>query len=79
MLPAPALLSPQFFMASAAFLLNDRGLPLGVRQGGRPVGDVDLPPWAEGDPSRFLALHRAALEAPFVSANLHHWIDLVFG
>ena len=38
------------------------------------MGDVELPPWAHGSPERFLAVHRAALEAPFVSANLHHWI-----
>jgi len=43
------------------------------------VDDVELPPWAASSPARFLALHRAALESPYVSANLHHWIDLVFG
>ena len=45
----------------------------------RRVDDVELPLWAAGSPARFLALHRAALESPYVSANLHHWIDLVFG
>lgn len=54
--------------------MNSRGLALGTRQSGRPVGDVDLPAWAGGCPRTFLALHRAALEAPFVSANLHSWI-----
>ncbi len=43
------------------------------------MDDVELPPWANGSPERFLALQRAALESPYVSANLHHWIDLVFG
>lgn len=51
----------------------------GQRQNGRMVGDVELPPWAQGSPARFLATMRAALEAPVVSANLHHWLDLVFG
>lgn len=51
----------------------------GQRQNGRMVGDVELPPWANGAPSRFLACMRAALESPVVSANLHHWLDLIFG
>lgn len=38
------------------------------------MGDVELPEWAAASPHRFLALHRDALEAPFVSSNLHHWI-----
>lgn len=54
------------------FLLNSRNLGLGTRQNGQPVGDVQLPPWA-ASPSHFQAVLRAALEAPFVSANLHHW------
>ena len=73
-------LIPEFFMPEQRnFLLNSKRLALGVRQNGRLVGDVELPPWAGDSVDRFLALHRAALESPFVSANLHHWIDLVFG
>ena len=64
---------------SPDFLLNRHKLALGSRQNGRPVGDVELPAWAGGSPDRFLAAQRAAMEAPFVSANLHHWIDLIFG
>ncbi|PRW57088.1 beach domain-containing [Chlorella sorokiniana] len=71
-------LIPEFFLRHD-FLRNLRGLALGTRQSGRPVGNVELPEWAAASPQRFLDLHRAALEAPFVSANLHHWIDLVFG
>ena len=60
------------------FLVNAAQLPLGKRQNGTPVQDVALPPWASS-PQHFLAVHRAALEAPYVSAHLHHWIDLIFG
>ncbi|CAI5737872.1 unnamed protein product [Peronospora farinosa] len=40
--------------------------------------NVALPPWATS-PYDFVRLHRLALESDFVSSNLHHWIDLIFG
>jgi WD40 repeat protein len=40
--------------------------------------EVALPPWASS-PYDFVRLHRLALESDFVSSNLHHWIDLIFG
>ena len=72
-------LIPEFYLSDPSFLVNGSGLALGRRQDGRPVDDVALPPWSGGDPSAFLAAHRAALESPRASANLHHWVDLVFG
>eukprot|EP00884_Botryococcus_braunii_P015365 jgi/Botrbrau1/2511/Bobra.0079s0003.1 len=71
-------LIPDFFLSDSSFLVNKDNLPLGTRQNGSLVGDVVLPPWAR-NPDHFLQLQRAALESPFVSANLHHWIDLIFG
>jgi len=43
------------------------------------VDNVGLPAWAHGNPDRFIRLHREALESTYVSENLHHWIDLIFG
>lgn len=43
------------------------------------LGDVVLPPWAKQDPREFIRAHREALECDYVSQNLHHWIDLIFG
>ncbi|KAL3186635.1 hypothetical protein MRX96_027445 [Rhipicephalus microplus] len=73
-------LIPEFYdlTCSGDFLVNSLNLDFGKRQNGSPVGDVELPPWAE-DPSHFIRTCREALEAPFVSENLHAWIDLIFG
>ncbi|KAI0379057.1 beach-domain-containing protein [Hypomontagnella monticulosa] len=72
-------LIPEFFYLPD-FLTNVNGYNFGDRQGsGGRVNNVELPPWAKGDPKIFIAKHREALESPYVSQNLHLWIDLVFG
>ncbi|KNC77052.1 hypothetical protein SARC_10478, partial [Sphaeroforma arctica JP610] len=60
-------------------LINSNNYDLGTMEDGRPLRDVELPPWANGDPYTFMRIHREALESDYVSANLHLWIDLVFG
>ncbi len=77
-LQTPTLPCPSLACLTCSFLVNNDRLPLGCRQNGKPVDAVELPPWANS-PQDFIAKHRAALESPFVSANLHHWLDLIFG
>ncbi|OTA37588.1 hypothetical protein BTJ68_04472 [Hortaea werneckii EXF-2000] len=72
-------LTPEFFYLPE-FLTNVNNYDFGLKQGsGGAVNDVQLPPWAKGDPHIFIAKHREALECPYVSERLHMWIDLVFG
>ncbi|XP_062422362.1 WD repeat- and FYVE domain-containing protein 4 isoform X3 [Pungitius pungitius] len=71
-------LIPEFFYLSD-FLLNSNHIQLGSMEDGTALGDVELPPWAKGDPQEFIRNHREALESDYVSANLHLWIDLIFG
>jgi hypothetical protein len=71
-------LIPEFFTLPE-ILLNTNDFPLGVTQKGIPIDDVGLPPWAKGSAYEFVKIHRLALESEFVSKNLHHWIDLIFG
>ncbi|KAH7849592.1 hypothetical protein Vadar_020109 [Vaccinium darrowii] len=71
-------LIPEFFYMTE-FLVNSNSYHFGVKQDGEPLGDVSLPPWAKGSPEEFINKNREALESEYVSSNLHHWIDLVFG
>jgi hypothetical protein len=71
-------LLPEFYY-NPHFLDNHNQLTLGQRQNGTLVSQVDLPPWANGSSQVFVEVMRAALESEYVSANLHHWIDLIFG
>ncbi|KAJ1906949.1 hypothetical protein LPJ81_001058, partial [Coemansia sp. IMI 209127] len=70
-------LIPEFFYLPE-FLLNRNGVDLGRKQDGTLLGDVTLPPWAS-TPDEFVHINRQALESEYVSANLHKWIDLIFG
>jgi len=71
-------LIPEFFYL-AEFLKNTNGFDYGMTQTGRTIHDATLPKWAKGSPERFIRLNRQALESDYVSKNLNHWIDLVFG
>lgn len=71
-------LIPEFFYMPE-FLVNSNSYHLGIKQDGEPLNDVCLPPWAKGSPEEFINKNREALESEYVSSNLHHWIDLIFG
>lgn len=71
-------LIPEWYCNPELFF-NDNRFDLGRTQDGESVHDVELPPWACGDPRMFVRLLRRALESDYVSANLHKWIDLIFG
>ena len=59
--------------------LNTNNYPLGRTQETHSIDNVKLPPWANGSAYEFVRIHRLALESEYVSQNLHHWIDLIFG
>ncbi|KZT70568.1 beach-domain-containing protein [Daedalea quercina L-15889] len=72
-------LIPEFY-ALPEFLENSARIDFGVQQStGERIDDVKMPPWAKCDPLLFIALHREALESDYVSENLPHWIDLIWG
>ena len=50
-------LIPEFFYLPE-FLENSNSFDLGVKQDGNSVHDVVLPPWAKGDPRRFVRINR---------------------
>lgn len=59
--------------------MNNMKINFGKRSDGTAVNDVILPPWAENSPEKFISMLRDGLESEYVSQNLHHWIDLIFG
>ncbi|VDK45537.1 unnamed protein product [Anisakis simplex] len=71
-------LIPEFFYLPE-FLVNNEHLNMGIRQNGDVVNDVVLPKWCGGSARLFTLIHRQALESSIVTANLHSWIDLIFG
>ncbi|CAM9825759.1 unnamed protein product [Chrysoparadoxa australica] len=70
-------LTPEWYTLPE-FLKNVSSFDMGLTQDGESIGCVELPPWASS-PEDFITKHRAALESDHVSANLHKWIDLIFG
>eukprot|EP00026_Physarum_polycephalum_P000081 Phypoly_transcript_00081.p1 GENE.Phypoly_transcript_00081~~Phypoly_transcript_00081.p1 ORF type:complete len:2336 (+),score=350.42 Phypoly_transcript_00081:123-7130(+) len=70
-------LIPEFYYFPE-FMENLNHIDFGMRQNGEPVDEVTLPPWASTS-QEFVDICRKALESEFVSQNIHHWIDLIFG
>lgn len=73
-------LIPEFYDVSqgGSFLVNNMGINFGYRHDNVRVSNVQLPPWADS-PKHLIEVLREALESDYVSRNLHHWIDLIFG
>jgi len=70
------LIPELFYMPECVTNINN--LDIGATQNEQILDDVVLPPWASSA-EEFIYLHRKALESEYVSENLHHWIDLIFG
>ena len=62
-------LTPEFYYLPD-FLVNANHLPLGTRQDGRVVNNVELPPWSRGCPREFIMMHRRALESECVLVSM---------
>mmetsp|Transcript_32207 Transcript_32207/g.44173 ORF Transcript_32207/g.44173 Transcript_32207/m.44173 type:complete len:1891 (+) Transcript_32207:3429-9101(+) len=70
-------LTPEWFTTPEMFK-NINNFNLGITQDNEIVDDVELPPWAS-TAEEFVRINAQALESDYVTQNLHHWIDLIFG
>jgi hypothetical protein len=59
--------------------INKNNYEYGLTQEKVQVDNVILPEWANGNPFLFVARLRKELENRYVSENINHWIDLVYG
>lgn len=50
-------------------------IPVGCMQDGTVLGDVQLPPWADGDPHKFILLHRQVSKIKICERMLN-WVPL---
>eukprot|EP01080_Neovahlkampfia_damariscottae_P002185 gene2185-2049_t len=71
-------LIPEFFYLPE-FLENVNRINFGLTQSENFVDNIELPPWTGDSAIKFIKTMREALESDYVSQNLHHWIDLIFG
>ena len=69
---------PEYFTVPEMFL-NKEGIKFGKREGKEMIGDVVLPPWANGSAYKFIEGLREMLESDFASERISRWIDLIFG
>lgn len=58
------VLEKPFLFAMCVILVSNSPfvIPAGCMQDGTVLGDVQLPPWADGDPHKFILLHRQVSE-----------------
>lgn len=59
--------------------INVNNYDYGLTQDKARIDNVELPMWAGGNPYRFVAKLRRELESGYVSENINHWVDLIFG
>ncbi|XP_041376652.1 protein FAN-like [Gigantopelta aegis] len=71
-------LIPEFFQGNGDFLVHKGVINFGAKNDGKPVGSVELPPWASS-PADFVGKLQQALESDHCSKHIHGWIDLIFG
>ncbi|XBW37283.1 hypothetical protein QEN19_002865 [Hanseniaspora menglaensis] len=71
-------LIPEFYFLPE-FLENGNEVDFGVLQSGEMIQNVNLPNWSQNKSAVFIQRNIEALESEYVSKNLNHWIDLIFG